>query len=67
MGDRLADDYGSIGARLRALEEKREFVGEREICPECEGCGWIAYGIGVGDPHFRECDACHNPEDLPRP
>lgn len=38
-----------------------------DVCPKCEGGGWECYGIGQGDPHFRECDFCHNPEDHPCP
>lgn len=42
-------------------EPKRE-------CPACFDSGWIAYGTGsIGDPHFMECDKCHNPEDIPCP
>ena len=46
---------------------------EYEPCPECttcsscEGGGWTHYGTGSGDPHFRECDDCHNPQGRPSP
>ena len=33
-------------------------------CKVCFGVGWECYGTGAGDPHFRECGACHNPEGL---
>jgi hypothetical protein len=36
-------------------------------CPTCEGGGWQGYGIGHGDPHFRECPTCGNPEGHPSP
>ena len=38
-----------------------------EVCPKCEGGGWECYGLGFGDPHFRVCDLCGNPEDFPCP
>lgn len=37
------------------------------VCAACEGGGWECYGIGHGDPHFRTCEACGNPEGLPSP
>lgn len=40
---------------------------EGEDCPKCEGGGWECYGLGHGDPHFRECDLCGNPDDAPCP
>ncbi len=42
---------------------------QKEVCPRCEGGGWLSYGIGGGidDPHFRECEECHNPEGIPSP
>ncbi len=42
-------------------------VSPEPTCSHCEGGGWEAYSIGVGDPHFRECPECHNPEDHPCP
>lgn len=36
-------------------------------CPECYGGGWTCYGLGYGDPHFKECESCHNPEGHPAP
>lgn len=36
-------------------------------CNKCEGGGWEMYGIGRGDPHFRVCEACDNPEGYPSP
>jgi len=32
------------------------------VCSNCEGSGWECYGIGRGDPHFRVCPECGNPE-----
>lgn len=40
---------------------------KNRTCPTCEGGGWECYGIGIGDPHFRECLTCHNPEGHPQP
>jgi hypothetical protein len=36
-------------------------------CQTCEGGGWICYGLGFGDPHFRECESCYNPKGWPKP
>jgi len=40
---------------------------DEPACPACEGGGWECYGIGRGDPHFRECQVCHNPNGLECP
>jgi len=37
------------------------------VCPNCEGGGWEHYGLGFGDPHFRVCSECGNPEGLDCP
>lgn len=37
------------------------------VCDKCEGGGWEHYGLGWGDPHFRVCTKCENPEGLPCP
>lgn len=44
-------------------------LAEEEIvnCPTCYGGGWECYGIGIADPHFRECPECHNPKGYPSP
>jgi len=39
----------------------------QDTCSVCEGGGWIAFGLGHGDPHFRVCDQCFNPEGHPCP
>jgi len=36
----------------------------RLVCQACEGGGWECYGLGFGDPHFRVCSECGNPEGL---
>jgi hypothetical protein len=36
-------------------------------CALCANTGWECYGLGHGDPHFRVCEMCGNPEDLPSP
>lgn len=61
----IADDYANIRSRLAEIE-----AGQREkdtVCLLCEGGGWTAYGLGHGDPHFRVCEACGNPEGVPCP
>jgi hypothetical protein len=61
----IVDDFENIGRRLRDLTECSKTSAPE--CSECEGGGWIAYGIGHSDPHFRECDVCHNPKGNPSP
>lgn len=48
--------------KARCLRGVYRPLAENEVCSECEGGGWEAYGIGHGDPHFRECSRCGNPE-----
>ena len=55
-------DFASIAAELRVLEGVEDFE-----CGKCGGGGWECYGIGYHDPHFRLCDACHNPKGYPCP
>jgi hypothetical protein len=52
----------------------RKFGQQREakkapepVCDSCEGGGWECYGLGFGDPHFRECSKCGNPNGEPCP
>ncbi len=40
---------------------------EVKYCDACEDGGWECYGIGFGDPHFRECPECGNPKGYPSP
>lgn len=40
---------------------------EAIVCDTCEGSGWEMYGLGRNDPHFRECQTCHNPSEFPSP
>lgn len=59
---RAADDYAAIRSRLAELRDEVE-----DECPTCFGGGWECYGLGFGDPHFRECPTCHNPQGHPSP
>jgi hypothetical protein len=36
-------------------------------CDECENAGIVCCGIGHNDPHFRECETCHNPHGYRSP
>ena len=56
--------------------EVRDLVGtpadriQQEVvhhCSNCENGGWECYGLGFGDPHFRVCKVCGNPNDYPSP
>lgn len=77
MSTPIADEFGEIRRRVDELRAERESMlaarppaseaGEDTICFACEGGGWIAYGLGHNDPHFRVCDACNNPQGLPSP
>lgn len=40
---------------------------EAPVCATCEDGGWESYGLGHGDPHFRPCPTCGNPEGHPSP
>lgn len=64
MMARAADDFDAIRARLLEL---RGDTPTEYFCPECEGDGWVAYGIGKGDPHFKECETCGNPNNQKSP
>lgn len=48
-----------------AWDEPPEFYDDE--CSTCAGSGWECYGIGSGDPHFRECTTCLNPDNRPSP
>lgn len=65
MTDFAADDFAAIRARMVEINAEQEH--EAVVCSACEGGGWEAYGLGHGDPHFRVCTACGNPEGLPSP
>lgn len=41
--------------------------GIESYCSACENSGWECYSVGMGDPHFRVCTLCGNPEGLPCP
>ncbi len=63
----------SIPGGLRRKMERQKLATAVEIEPEIPYCqtsedgGWIAYGLGRGDPHFRVCDDCGNPFKRPCP
>ncbi len=67
MTNFAADDFAAIRARMAEINDPKAHRPDVPICTTCEGGGWEAYGIGRGDPHFRVCTACGNPEDLPSP
>ncbi len=46
---------------------RQAWQNEPQVCPVCEGGGWVHYGLGRGDPHFKQCERCGNPEDFPCP
>lgn len=49
------------------VDLSQELPGSQPIeyvyCAHCDDGGWIMYGIGRGDPHFRICEECHNPRN----
>jgi hypothetical protein len=50
-------DFRAIADRMKAPNDQVELQ-----CKTCgDGDGWICYGTGDMDPHFRECDDCRNP------
>lgn len=58
----VAEDFAGIKAATEALHGN-----DAPVCPACEDGGWEMYGLGRGDPHYRVCKTCHNPEGLPSP
>ena len=51
---KIADDYKAIAAKMK---------GVKEVCSECEGCGWIEQH-SERPPSFRICPKCYNPNNL---
>lgn len=66
MTQHAANDFASIAMRMRELRGEPIPTAE-PTCRTCEGGGWECYGLGIGDPHFRTCPACGNPEGHPSP
>ena len=60
----IVNDFSAIGARLNEITERNP---KQPVCETCEDGGWEMYGTGRGDPHFRECPKCFNPEGHPSP
>ncbi len=56
-------DFKDISDRVNQVSPAQDDI----VCANCEGGGWECYGLGHGDPHFRECRACGNPDGLPSP
>lgn len=63
----IVDDFKSINARLDEIERRPASSAVDPDCSVCEGAGWEMYGTGRGDPHFRVCPACGNPEGHHQP
>ncbi|NJM10591.1 MAG: hypothetical protein HC889_00560 [Synechococcaceae cyanobacterium SM1_2_3] len=62
---RIADNFADIAARLRQLEgNEPEAVDD---CLDCDGGGWVCAPTPKGQPSFRECETCHNPNGHPCP
>ena len=62
----MSFDFVDMKFGRRKPEPEPEPEPER-VCSSCEGGGWEYYGLGWGDPHFRVCRECLNPEGLPCP
>ena len=60
-------DFADIRSRMLGGDKPKPQALAEPVCEVCEGGGWEMYGIGIGDPHFRTCPKCHNPEDHPSP
>lgn len=64
----LAADYAAIAARMREITNEEPEFEEPEFCTRCENGGWVcSHHPTNGQPIFRECEICHNPEDHPCP
>ncbi len=61
MSESIIFDFSAIAAASKSPS------GPEIKCEACEDGGWECYGIGIGDPHFRICPHCHNPEGHPSP
>lgn len=62
-------DFAEIARGLRQIETSAAPTADEpeKYCSACENGGWECYGLGYGDPHFRECPVCQNPFSLPSP
>jgi hypothetical protein len=58
----MSFDFIDIKFKRKAPEPDPE-----PYCSSCENGGWECYGLGRHDPHFRVCQVCGNPDDLPCP
>lgn len=67
MMDFIADDFAAIRARMTEIGNDNTVISDDGTCPKCEGGGWTMYGLGHGDPHFRVCEECGNPNGNPSP
>ena len=63
-GTRIADDYPSIAARLRELNNRSRQVAARLDCGDCDNRGWVwsAY-----IPAWRRCPHCGMYQHCPKP
>jgi rRNA maturation protein Nop10 len=60
---RIADDFDYIAARLREIEDERQYTLD-ERCDSCDDLGWMWL---VRIRHWRECPMCSNRYDNPKP
>jgi hypothetical protein len=58
----IAEDFCAIAQRMQELARKNA-----PGCLRCEDSGWVAYGLGRGELHFRECPCCLNPTNRAAP
>lgn len=57
-------DFSGIAARLREIKSGPETDNTVTYCSACEDSGWVYYGTGHNDPHFKECEECGNPNNF---
>ena len=60
----IADDFDFIRARMAEIAEPE--AAAEDVCPECEGGGWVQV-YSPCPPSFGVCQSCFNPDDLPSP
>lgn len=61
-----ADKFARIAERLREI--KGRAASEPEVCPRCDGGGWVlSSNQAVAAPCFDECPECGNPHGRPAP
>jgi hypothetical protein len=60
----IADDFDYIRARMAEIASPEPAA--EDLCPECEGAGWVQV-FSHHPPLSGVCPSCLNPDDHPCP